>query len=191
MTYRYKLSPDGKITQRKAKRSARGDRMKPSIHYDQDSTTTYMAEKTSFQALIAIAAAKQWAVEHFDITSAYLHEKYTPDRNFYIKQHPKFDGTYKHACKGSRLRKIYIRNATRIPYLLRRTNRTPQQHNYQQAEADPSKFSKHSAHGTLITAVSICLPRSPIWTTSWSLLQARSSSAKCTENCSRSTASSS
>ena len=66
------------------------------IHYERESTAKYIAEKTSVRALIAIAAAKQLVVEHFDLTSAYLHEKYAPERKVYIKQHPMFDGTYKY-----------------------------------------------------------------------------------------------
>lgn len=116
MTYQYKRSQDSKISERKARFSARRDRMKPGVNYDRDGTTTNMAGKTCVRALIAISGAKQWAVEHFDITSAYLHEKYLPDRNVYIKQHPNVDGTYKKSCKAARLLKnIY---GTPLPSLI-------------------------------------------------------------------------
>ena len=68
MTYKYKRHPNG--TQAIRKCTVRGDMMVPSVHYDPDQTTTYMAEKTSVRLLLSLCAAQNWVIEHFDITSA-------------------------------------------------------------------------------------------------------------------------
>lgn len=75
MTYRYKHGSDKNSIKRKARCSVREDRMKANVHYDPDKIATYMADRTTIRTLIAVAASNNM-IEHFDITGAYLHEKY-------------------------------------------------------------------------------------------------------------------
>ena len=105
MGYRYKRDINGKVTKRKAHCAARGDTMIPNIHYDPERTTTYMTDKSSVRLLFAIAAAHNLLIEHIDIEAANLHEDFdhSGEKPFYVRQHPRFDGTYKHECKGGKL----------------------------------------------------------------------------------------
>lgn len=96
MSYRYKLDDKGRIAQRKARCSVRGDQFRPHQHYDPDRTAAYAADKTSIRVLIAIAAAKRQPLRAFDISSAYTAEQYTHDRPVYVTQHPLFNGTMMH-----------------------------------------------------------------------------------------------
>ena len=73
--------------------------MKPHIHYNPDHTAAPMADKTTIRLLIAAAAAGPYAIGHFDMTSAYLHEKYHFDKPVYVRQYPQFDGHMKHEGK--------------------------------------------------------------------------------------------
>ena len=77
--------------------------MVPGVHYDPDQTTTYMAEKKSVRHLLALCAAKNWVIEHFDITSAYLHERYTHPTPVFVQQPRRLNGSLTHTGKAGRL----------------------------------------------------------------------------------------
>ena len=85
MTYRYKR--DKNPTKYKARCSIRGDRMTPHIHYDPDTTATYMADRTTVRTMFAIAASMNMKIEHFDITGAYLHEEYKHTKKYSSDNH--------------------------------------------------------------------------------------------------------
>lgn len=70
--------------------------MQPGLHYDPSHTTTFTADRTTQRMLIALHATHKLPLEHFDIKSAYLHEKYQHDRPIYVKQMQRFDGSHKH-----------------------------------------------------------------------------------------------
>eukprot|EP00178_Gracilaria_changii_P023027 TRINITY_DN68_c0_g1_i13.p1 TRINITY_DN68_c0_g1~~TRINITY_DN68_c0_g1_i13.p1 ORF type:complete len:1094 (-),score=78.92 TRINITY_DN68_c0_g1_i13:769-4050(-) len=103
MLYRYKRSADGTILQRKARCNLRGDLMQPGLHFDPKNITTYTADRTTQRLLIAAHVTYKFPLEHFDIKSAYLHEKYEHDRPVYVKQMPNFDGTYRHEGQYGKL----------------------------------------------------------------------------------------
>ena len=56
--------------------------MEPNVHYDPEKTATYMADRAAIQKLFALAASRNMAIEHFDITGAYLYEKYQHKTKF-------------------------------------------------------------------------------------------------------------
>ena len=83
--------------------------MTPRKHYDTDQVTTHMADKTTVRLVLAIAASRNWSLEHMDISSAYLHERFPETKPVYIKQHPRFNGTFKHQGQaGLLIRNIYM-----------------------------------------------------------------------------------
>ena len=47
-----------------------------------------MADRTTIRTLFAPAASMNMAMEHFDITGAYLHEKYNHKRTYLCDNHP-------------------------------------------------------------------------------------------------------
>lgn len=66
--------------------------MKPGIYFNIDKPTTSIAKKPSVRKRLAIAATKQWIVEHLDVNWTYLEEKNIAKIPMYRRQHPKFDG---------------------------------------------------------------------------------------------------
>lgn len=82
--------------------------MKPGLHYDPRKTTTYTADRTTQRLLLALHAAANFPLEHFDIESAYLHEHYVHPTPVYVIQMPKFDCTSQHQGKyGQRIGNLY------------------------------------------------------------------------------------
>lgn len=96
MIYRYRRETEGNITKRKARCNLRGDLMKPGQHYNPEHRTTYTANRIAQILLVALHAYHHYPLEHFEVKSAYLHERYQHDIPVYVKQIPKFDGTYRH-----------------------------------------------------------------------------------------------
>ena len=70
--------------------------MRPHEHYYPEKIATYVAERTTIRTLFAIATSMNMHIEHFDITGAYMHEKYQHANRVYVWQWQHFDGTYKH-----------------------------------------------------------------------------------------------
>lgn len=68
--------------------------MKPGFHYDPKHTTTYTADCTTQRMLIALHAAVNLLLEHFDIKSACVHEQYQHKNPVYVRQMQTFDGKY-------------------------------------------------------------------------------------------------
>ena len=100
MDYRYNKSPKLDITEHKARCDVRGDPMKPAIHHNRGHIAAHMADKATIRLLFAIQASGGLASDHFDIQSAYIHEPYKFEQPVYIRQHPRFDVTLKHNCRG-------------------------------------------------------------------------------------------
>lgn len=104
MTYKYKRDATGHIEERKARCAVRGDLMKPHIHYDPDTTATFAEDKTTIRLILAHAAAHRLPLEHFDISSAFLHEDFEHTNPVFIRQHPSFNGSYRHDAQVGQLR---------------------------------------------------------------------------------------
>ena len=153
---RYKRDSEGQITKRKARYAARGDKMIPHVHFDLEKTTTYMADKTTVRLLFAIAAACRLYIEHIDIKAAYLHEKFAHNGKdtVYVRQHPRFDGSYKHACRSGRLDKNMYGTPSAGHAYLQAIFATLAQHKFLQSEADPCLFHRSHQHDTTFVAIS-------------------------------------
>ena len=155
MTFRYIRDRTGAISARKARCVARGDRMTPGKHYDPNQVTTHMADKTTVRLQLPIATSCNWSLEHMDISSAYLHERFPQTKRVYIKQHPRFNGTFKHPGKaGLLIRNIYgTSQAARIYHNGLFKNLTS--HGYRPTEADPCLLFKKSHKGTILVALNM------------------------------------
>lgn len=82
--------------------------MKPGLHFDPKHTTTYTANRTTQRILIAFHTLMNLHLKHFDIYSAYLHERYAFHKPFYVKQKPTFDEIFIHDGKyGKRIGNLY------------------------------------------------------------------------------------
>lgn len=73
--------------------------MKPGLHFNPEHRTTYIADGTPKRLLIALHAAFQLLLEHFDIKLAYLHETSQHNKSIYVKQIPQCDGSFLHKRK--------------------------------------------------------------------------------------------
>ena len=142
MGYKYKRTAEGDITEKKARCSLRGDLMRPHQHYNPDHTAAPMADKTTIRLLLAVKAAYGLTAAHFDIKSAFTHETYKYDADVYVKQHPRFDGSYKHGGKGGKLIINLYGSPSGGYYYLQGAQVLLQQHKYTQSQQDPCFFYK-------------------------------------------------
>ena len=155
MTYRYKHDPDKNTITHKARCSIRGNRMSPHVHYDPDKTVTYMADRTTIRTLFALAASMNMAIEYFDITGAYLHEKYQHKKKVFVWQPPRFDGSYKHQATHGQLKgNLYATPAAANIYSTN-LHRHLEKNGYKQARSDMSLFYKHKGQDTILIGISM------------------------------------
>ena len=102
MVLKTKVDGNGIPISRKTRCNLRGDLQKPHEHYDPDTITSPVADRDAIRLALAISAAHNYEVHHWDIESAFLHETFGTDKPLYIHQPQRFDGTYKypgHICK--------------------------------------------------------------------------------------------
>ena len=128
--------------------------MTPGMHYDPEQVTTYM-DKTTVRLLLGLEASRDRALEHLDITLAYPHGQFLQTKPVYIKQHSRFDGTFKQPCKA----RILIRNIYRIPQAARLyhnglSNRLTS-HGHKPTEADPCLLYKTSPQDRILIAINM------------------------------------
>ena len=74
--------------------------MQPGTHFSPMHTASQMADKVTIRLLLAIKAAGRLKADHFDIKSAYIHEPFKHKKPVFVKQHPRFDGSFKYNGKG-------------------------------------------------------------------------------------------
>ena len=155
MTYRYKRDNNDKIIERKARCAVRGNMMLPHTLFDPATTATFTADKTTIRLLLCHASAHRIPIEHFDITSAYLHEPFSHKTPVFIKQHPLFDGSLKHPEPAGTLeRNLYgTRQGGRIFCDGARDFLTT--HNFTQLKSDPCCFTKFTPTGYIFVAMTI------------------------------------
>ena len=153
MTYRYKK--DRNEIARKARCSIRGDRMKPNVHYDPEKTATYMADRATIRTLFALAASRNMAIEYFDITGAYLHEKYQHKNKVFVWQPQRFDGSYKHKATHGELKdNLYGTPATANTYSTE-LHAYLKKHGYEQMRSDTSLFRKQKHKDVILIGISM------------------------------------
>lgn len=156
MTYRYKRDAQGKITDRKARCSIRGDLMKPNIHYDPSRTAAYSADKATIRLIFAIAAYNRQPTRHFDIQSAFTHESYNFENPVYVRQPRKFDGSLQHPDKPIGKLKLNLYGSKPACHIYHAGLDTHlQKHQYYPTEADPCLYAKTNLKGTTLIAITI------------------------------------
>lgn len=96
MTYRYKRTAAGILMERKARCALRSDKMIANLHFNPRHTASSTADKSIVRLIFAIVAAQCMPIDHFDIKSGFIRERYRHNRPVYAKQHPRFDGSYMH-----------------------------------------------------------------------------------------------
>lgn len=112
--YRYNRTPAWDIIERKARCSITSDPMRLHEQYTREHKPAPMTDNTAaIRMLLAMKAAHGLRSEQFDIKSPYVHETWKYGTKVYVKQHPIFDGTYKHNCKGGQLHKKLYSNPSR------------------------------------------------------------------------------
>ena len=129
--------------------------MKPTVHYDPDKTTTYMADRTTIRALFAIAASMNMYVEHFDITGAYLHEQYQHHKKVFVWQPPRFDGTYKHKSTHGQLKGNLYGTPAAANIYSTHLHKHLKKHGYTQLRSDTSLFIKRDDKDIILIGISM------------------------------------
>lgn len=96
LSFAYKRDKSGEIEERKSRASLRGDKMVANIHYDPGCTSAPMVDRIAARMVICHNFQHGWWLEHFDVKSAFLHEKYRYHKPVYIREMARADGSYKH-----------------------------------------------------------------------------------------------
>lgn len=154
MKYRYKRNSSGAIQEYKARCTLRGDLMQPHVHYNESETSSYMADKTTIRSIIAFAAATGYPLQHFDITSAYLHENSSASTTVYVKQLPKFDGSYSHPSTFGILKKNLYGGKSAGYIYCQGLKSFLLQHGYCQSPHDPLLFFKLTTNSFTLLGIS-------------------------------------
>ena len=119
--------------------------MRPGLHYDPRNISTFTADRSTQRLLPALHATYNMPIEHFDINSAYLHEKYEHDKPIYVKQMPKFDGTFRHNSTYGRL-KGNLYGSPAAGYYYNKVLKTfISKQGYQHTEHDPCLYVRQRA----------------------------------------------
>ena len=155
MTYRYKHGNGKGDTTRKERRSVRGDRRPPHEHYDPEKTATYMTDCTIIRTLFAMAASVKVKLEHFDITGAYLHEKYQHGNRVYVWQPQWFYGTYKHRATHRELKGNLYGTPAAANIYNTELHCHLRKHGYNQMRSDTSLLTKHQDGYTILVGISM------------------------------------
>lgn len=74
IAYRYKWTTGLQLLQQKERGALRGDLMIPFVHYDPSQLAAPMASSYTVRLLFSLKTKMWLKMEHFDITSAFLHE---------------------------------------------------------------------------------------------------------------------
>ena len=129
--------------------------MRPHEHYDPEKIATFMANRTTIRTLFAIAASMNMRIEHFDITGAYLHEKYKHANRVYVWQPQRFDGTYKHRSTHGELKGNLYGTPAAANIYSTELHRHLKSHGYQQMRSDTSLFTKKKRGNTILVGISM------------------------------------
>lgn len=75
MTFNYKRNKYGEVDERNSLASLWGDHMKAHIHFDDAQTSAPMVDLVVVRHILAHSIEYDWTLEHFDIESAFQHER--------------------------------------------------------------------------------------------------------------------
>ena len=129
--------------------------MRPGLDYDQRNISTFTADRSTQRLLLALHATYSTLIEHFYIKSAYLHEKYEHVKPIYVKQMPKFDGTFRHNSTCGRLKgNLYDLLAAKY-YYNKGLKTFLSKRGYHHTEHDPCLYVKHMTKGTILVSTTI------------------------------------
>lgn len=110
--------------------------MVSAIHFDPTQTSAPMEYKLSIRVVTSIAADKGWPLEHLDMASAYIHTDFKYDKEVYIKEPPRVDGTYLHGRTVGRLKKNIYGGKSGSYFFLKQDFQFLMAHGFIQAEGD-------------------------------------------------------
>ena len=99
-----------------------------------------MADKVTILLPLAIKAADRLKADHFHIKSAYIHEPFNHKMPVFVKQHPRFDGSFKYNGKGGQLIKNLYGTPSGGYYYLEGMQKYLKANKYTQSQQDPSPF---------------------------------------------------
>lgn len=96
LSFNYKRDEQGGIEECKARGSVRGEMMKPHVHFDPQCTSAPMVDRVAARMVIAHVVKNGWTLEHMDIHSAFINEKYKYTKPVYIREPARADGSFKY-----------------------------------------------------------------------------------------------
>ena len=154
--FTYKLDDKGRVSAHKARVAYPGHRLHAGVHYDPRALATYAADRDTIRLLLAIAVTHKLQINHIDLPSAFVQEKY-PDGTepVLLQPIPNWDGTPSHPGKIA----VLIRNLYGTPDASRIYSDGLQAHlidnGWAQSQADPCLYTKMTSNGLLVLAITI------------------------------------
>ena len=101
---KFQQDSNGRPTLRKARCTIRGDRQIAGTHYDPKDITSPVANRDSIRTALSLAATHDYKVYHWDLESAFLHERLPPNIEIYLQQPSRFDGSKKYPNHVAKLK---------------------------------------------------------------------------------------
>ena len=121
--------------------------MVANVHFNPQHTAAHTADKSVVRLLLALTASLQLKIEHFDIKSAFVVQVRKP---VYIRQHPRFDGSFKHDGKGRLLIKNPYGGPSGDYYYLTGAEEWLASIGFRQRFEDPCLFMRTTGPSSLI-----------------------------------------
>lgn len=156
MTYRYKWSTGMQLLRRKSSAALRGDVMIPFVHYDPAHLAAPMASTSTVRLLFAIKAKLRLLIlEHFDITSAFLHEAFGYSNTVYVREMRRSNGTFHHGNTVGILNGNMYGGRSDGNYFMKGLISWLQHKGYQPIDFDPCLYYKKNGDDFILFSVCI------------------------------------
>lgn len=155
MAYQYKRSPDGSVSDRKARCAVRGDLMKEHIHFDPSAVQCPTTEKATARLLIAIATSHAWPMEHMDIRNAFVQEPSQYSKPIYVKGTPYSNGQYPHAKRIGLLKRNLWGGKSAGHYYINGLFAYMRSANFSASTVDTCLLYRNDSKGRILVAVTV------------------------------------
>lgn len=113
------------------------------------------AEKSSARLLFAIDPQRDWSLEKFDITNAYINESFEFDNPVYVKEHARADGLFKHGGTIFRFVRNLWGNKLAIFYYFRGMFQSMHKGGYKSTSLEECLFVKQDGDGFILVTATV------------------------------------
>lgn len=155
LSLNYKRDQKGKLEERKARGSLRGDLMQPVVHFDPEWTSAPVVDRVATRMVISHEDKHGWIVEHMDIYRAFLNEKFKYFKPIFIKEPPRKIGKFKHGGTVGILELNFYGNTSGTYYHLNGLLGYMHKEGFESKEHEICLVRLRTRHRTVIVAIAV------------------------------------